>query len=73
MSKNPNSHEKDGEDQIPFSMNQKKEKNNLENTLALGLCLGVTFGIIFNQLALGISLGLCLCVSLGSFKQKNKK
>lgn len=41
MSKNPNSHEKDVEDQIPISMNQKKEKNNLENTLALGLCLGL--------------------------------
>jgi len=49
----------------------KKEFNNRDKMIGLGLTFGVLFGIIIDNVGLGICLGLAIGAGVGSM-QNNK-
>ena len=51
----------------------KKELENRDKMIGLGLIFGILFGITTDNVGLGICLGLCIGVGLGSIDNNKKE
>jgi len=51
----------------------KKEFNNRDKMIGIGLALGVVFGAAIDNVGLGIGLGLAIGVGVGSMQNNKTK
>ena len=52
---------------------KKKEFNDRDKIIGIGLTFGVLFGILIDNVGLGICLGLAIGVGMGSIQKKRKE
>ena len=52
---------------------KKKEFNDRDKMIGIGLTFGVLFGILIDNVGLGICLGLAIGVGMGSIQKKRKE